>query len=317
MNLAERAQGFVAVRFFVSRWREAALLLALAALILAIWLPQFVLPRPVHHYQVTFDISQSMNVSDVGTADNTLTRLELAKDAAQLLLRELPCGSRVGWSVFTGQRTIPLVVPLEICEHYGGLSSSLELIGGKMRWFNGSSVGKGLHHSIRAASAIGDHAAVIMISDGHEAPPLRPGQKGIPKNEGLGIKGLLVGVGGDNAVPIPKTDEEGRQTGFWQAHEVAQLPGVTGRPSQEELSRLKSEHMIQLSQLAGLEYIRLTQPEELHTAVKTLGIAQKAPAPVDLSWVPAGFALLFLCWRYLPVGRISFTRQNSHSAKPG
>jgi len=303
MQTTTGAKVFSLPRILTARWRDLALLLALIGLLVAIFLPPITLPRPVHHYQVTFDISQSMNVRDIETASGTQSRLEFAKTAVQFLLRQLPCGSRLGWSVFTGQRTIPLVVPLEICEHYGGLSSALELIDGKMRWFNGSSVGKGLHQSLRAANAIGEDAAIIMISDGHEAPPLRPGQKGLPKSEGLGIKGLLVGVGGDSPVRIPKTDTEGRQLGYWQAHEVSQQPGVAGRPSQEELSRLKSEHMIQLAQLAELEYIRLSTPDDLLQTLQTLDLARLAPAPVDFHKIPAALALALLCWRFFPALR--------------
>lgn len=290
------------MQFFTSRSHDILLLLALGCLLAAIFLPPITRQRPVHHYLLTFDISQSMNVQDVVIDGNAVSRLDLAKAAAQNLLQKLPCGSRIGWSVFTGQRTLPLLTPLEICENYSGLSSSLDLVNGKMRWFNGSSVGKGLHQSLRIANAIGDGSALIMISDGHEAPPLRPGQTGIPKSEGLGISGLLVGIGGDTPVQIPKSDDQGRIIGYWLPHEVSQSPGQTGVKSNEELSRLKSEHLIQLAQLSGLEYTQVQTPSDLTQTLLNAKLAQQAPAPVDYRWIPAALALLLLFFRYLPTG---------------
>ncbi|MBX2879116.1 MAG: hypothetical protein KTR32_04240 [Granulosicoccus sp.] len=298
--------------FIVPRARDSLLLLSLLSLLAAILLPPITRNRPVHHYQLTFDISQSMNVQDVAVGGKTASRLELAKAATELLLQKLPCGSRIGWSVFTGQRTLPLITPMEICENYSGLRLSLDMINGKMRWFNGSSVGKGLHQSLRIADAIGDDVALIMFSDGHEAPPLRPGQTGLPKSEGLGLSGMLVGVGGDTPVQIPKSDAQGRNIGYWLPHEVSQSPGENGQQSHEELSRLKSEHMIQLAQLSGLEYVQIHSPAELNQTLINANLAKQAPSPVDYRWVPATLALLFLFLRYISFGRF-WPRQKHHS----
>ncbi len=270
----------------------------------AIFLPTVNLKRPVHNYQLTFDISQSMNVEDVKLDGKTVSRLNLAKAAAQNLIQELPCGSKVGWSVFTGQRNITLLRPLDVCEHYDGLSASLALLDGRMRWFNGSSVGKGLHQSLRAANTIGNETAVVLISDGHEAPPLRPGQSGIPKKiAGMDVKGMVIGVGGDSPVPIPKTDNLGRVIGNWLPHEVMQSPGGGGRNTREELSSLKSKHLIALSQVVGLEYHEIKSAGDMASALFDAKLTKIAESPVDLRWIPALLALLCVCWRFVPAFR--------------
>jgi len=292
--------------------RELPLFIAAACLITTVFLKPVTLQRPVHFYQITFDISQSMNVRDVRIGNETSSRLELAKAAVQSMLLELPCGSQVGWSAFTGARIISLIKPMEICEHYHGLRASLDMIDGRMRWFNGSSIGKGLHQSLRAAKALGDNVSVVMITDGHEAPPLRPGQSGLPKSEHLGVTGILVGVGGNTAVPIPKTDRQGRISGYWRAEEVIQQPGVDSRYSYEELSRLKSEHLIKVAGLADFEYLHLQTPDALTATLKKAGLGHRAEAPVDLRWIPAVIALLCIGWRFLPPLR--FARREKHLA---
>ena len=61
------------------------------------------------------------------------------------------------------------------------------------------------------------------MTDGHEAPPLPPGA-GLPPFEGTAgeVKGLIVGVGGHDKVPIPKFDNEGRAMGAYGPHDVPQ-----------------------------------------------------------------------------------------------
>ncbi len=278
--------------------------LAAAALATAVLLPRIDAPRPVPRYQVTFDVSQSMDVEDVTVDGVPTSRLAFARRAAAGLLADLPCGSMLGWSAFVGQRTTALVEPLEVCAHYEALLSSLEGIDGRLRWENGSSVGKGLHQSLRAASDMaaqtGERIEVLMFSDGHEAPPLREGATGLPKNPAEGVNGTVIGVGGDVPVRVPKSDPEGRRVGWWSDEDVVQLPGASGTTSRESLSRLHGEHLEALAGLAGLGYVRLEGARTLWSALRPSATTNRTSAPVDVSWAPALIALVALAWRFAP-----------------
>jgi len=271
----------------VTGFLVAALLACLAALMP--FVPQ---ERLIHRYILTFDISQSMNVMDVSDEGQVVSRLKLAKSAAGKLLRELPCGSSLGLNVFAGARTILLLKPLEVCEHFAGLLASLQSIDGRMRFDNASSIGKGLHQSLRAAHESGEQSSVIFFSDGHEAPPLREGQQGLPRSEKLGIKGVLVGLGGEIPVRIPKTDLEGRQIGYWQASDV------------EELSKRHESHLQLLAQLSGFSYLGLDDASMIVSDIEALGLAVKKEVPTDLRWLPASLALAVLCLQFLPRRRV-------------
>lgn len=285
-------------------------LFALLLLLASVWMAPIDIAQPVHDIQVTFDISQSMNVEDVVLDQSVASRLELSKAAARALLPGLPCGSRVGWGVFSGHRVITLITPLEVCSHYAGLLASLDKIDGRMRWVEASSIGKGLHQGMRAASAIGDGIKVVFISDGHEAPPLPKGQRGMPDTRGFDLEGLVVGVGGDTPVPIPKTDAEGRVIGFWRADEVVQQQNPSTGPSHEELSLLHEDHLIRLAQLANLTYVELDSVQAIVRAVEDAGFAKTKLVPLDLRWLPACLALLALCWRFSP---LPVLRKSAHS----
>ena len=200
--------------FHKGHWRIWA---ALALLFVAAWMPDVTLPRNTYNYMVTFDITQSMNVDDVMLDGAPVSRLALARAATREALRRLPCGSLVGWSVFTDYRSFPLLLPIEVCGNYDVLLSTLDRIDGRMRWANASNIGKGIYWSLRNAHAIpGTH--IVFFTDGHEAPPLRAGQQSMPSftpDEVRGVGGWLIGVGGDLPSRIPRTSAEGVVTGYW------------------------------------------------------------------------------------------------------
>jgi mxaL protein len=284
----------------LSSLRNLPILLALALLFVGVMMKPVHLAQAVYEIQITFDISQSMNVEDVEINNSDVSRLAYSKAAALDLMRSLPCGSRIGWSIFAGQRSLPLTTPLDVCQHYAGLLSSLDRIDGRMRWANASSVGKGLHQSMRAAQAAANPTTLVFISDGHEAPPLRHAQHGIPNTDRLDVQGLVLGVGGATPVAVPKSNSEGRDMGYWRADEVVQRADIAAEQSHEELSRLHGEHMVKLAQLAKLEYVPLDSVNALTNAMYASTFSHKKSIPTDLRWLPLSLALIALCWRLAP-----------------
>lgn len=280
--------------------RNNLILLALLALIASVFLPPKDMPQPTYNFLVTFDISQSMNVEDLVSDSEVVSRRAMSKQAARVLLHNLSCGSKIGWSIFTGRRVLPLIKPVEVCEHFADLLSSLDFIDDRMRWANASGVGKGLHQSIRAADSIDKSTTVLFMTDGHEAPPLRPDSRGMPNTSKYDIKGLIVGVGGEVPTRIPKIDKEGNVIGYWNADEVVQRKDEMSAQSQEELSSRQDNHLRNLSRLSGLSYLPMLSASQILDAALNPSFASENSAPVDQRWIPASIALLFLCLRFLP-----------------
>jgi mxaL protein len=273
----------------------AALLLLIAALVT----PRLMLARDTFRYMVTFDLTQSMDVQDLQIGGVATSRLAFAKDAVRESLRALPCGSKIGWSIFADYRVLPLLLPVEVCGHYEELLASLEQIDGRMRWANASNIGKGATWVLRVAKQLEPHTNVIFLTDGNEAPPLRgtelPPMAGITPGE---IGGWLLGVGGDLAVPIPKTDHDGKPAGYWGADEVVQRPGPG--PAIEHLSRRDDDHLQALARGLGLGFARLTDSSALTRAMLDGQLAWRQPVSTDLRALPALLALLLLVWRFWP-----------------
>lgn len=282
-----------------SRANRAVLLAALLLLLTPLLKP-ITLERNAYTFQIGFDISQSMNVSDVSTNGELATRLDYAKTMAAGLLQNLPCGSHVGWSVFTGRRTLTLLTPLEVCAHYDGLVSSLASVNGTMRWNNGSSIGKGIHQIMRAADEFSEPASIIFMTDGQEAPPLEQGQRGVPNTDKFEVSGLLVGVGGSQPVPIPKTDASGDPIGFWSATDVVQRVNSSSSLGGEELSKRDDERLTSLARLTNLDFLVLDSVDSLTKQAKSDAFAARRNTTTDIRWVPASLALILLLWHFLP-----------------
>jgi mxaL protein len=276
-----------------------AIAAALVLLLLAWGTPGVNWPRATYDYIVVFDITQSMNVEDYQIGGSPVSRLEYAREAARRALRDLPCGSRVGWGAFAEYRTLLLLAPIEVCANYNDLLASLDMIDGRMRWGEASEVSKGVLWAIRAAKETSGRPNVIFLSDGHEAPPLGAGDGPMFDDVKPGdVGGWLMGVGGYEPKPIPKVDDEGRMIGYWRAEDVMQ-PG-DGAAGLEHLSPLREPHLRVLAQRVGLDYARLTGPASISEVMRDSRFARSRPVPIDLYWLPVAAALLLLAIHFRP-----------------
>jgi mxaL protein len=297
--------------FGKTQWALVAVLVLLAA---ALWMPKVALMHERFTYVVTFDITQSMNVEDMTLNGARISRLGFALAATRDAVRRMPCGSRVGWSVFTGSRALLLLPPIEVCEHYDALLASLDGIDGRMRWANASRIATGgIYSAIHQAKQIGEHTAVVFITDGQEAPPRPASETSILGVTPGAVKGWLIGVGGDQLQRIPKSDSDGKPDGFWSASDVvqtselsgAQAGAQAGAPGHEELSQLRGPYLQSLSGQTGFEYIRLTTPASLSRALLDPRFAESERVATDVRWYAALAAWIVLAGVYLPVHRLA------------
>jgi len=283
-----------------------AILLALLLLLVALFLPPIPLKHDTYESLVIFDITQSMDVEDYDLGTAPVSRLKFARDAAKRALRELPCGSKVGWGAFAGYRTLILLAPVEVCENYGDLLTSLAKVDGGMRWENASEITKGVYWSMRAAKDLGSNPNIIFVTDGQEAPPLDPTNM-LPMFEDLKagqVRGWLVGAGGYAPRPIPKTDDDGNRVGFWRSDEVMQ-PGDIIQDSKvrgaEHLSSLREAHLQEVAHQVGFGYTRLSSAESIAGVMLDKRFARREKALTDLYWIPALLALMLLAARFSPL----------------
>lgn len=296
------------------------LIAALALTCLALVLPRVALTRNVYDLVAFVDITASMNTRDMTVAGKPVSRIDATKAALERLLEELPCQSRLGLGVFTERRSFLLFNPMEVCENFAPLETAIQELDWRMAWEGDSMVAKGFYHAMTIAEDL--KADLIFATDGQEAPPLPGGGTMLPEFEGtLGkVKGLLVGVGGRDKVPLPKFDDEGHEVGTYTADEVPQenrtgppppdahlrpgyhpkwAPFGTDPPSGDEhLTSVRSDHLDTLAARVGLGRADLVDTLDLLGPLSEHARARPVEVAADIRPVPAALALALLVGLY-------------------
>lgn len=307
-------------RHHIDRW-----LLGLAALALAIGLldPGVTMDRPLFDHVIVLDVTQSMNVTDAQIEGRPASRLDFAKHELRRSLLRLPCGSKVGWAIFTEYRSLLLLAPIEVCANLRELRSTLARIDSRMAWSGNSEIAKGLHSAIGIARQLPDKPSLVFVTDGQEAPPLNPHYRPSFDDKPGEVAGLIVGVGDHRPSPIPKTDPEGQPLGFWRADEVMQTDlrslgrGASVRnetfvdehagaasamlgatPGFEHLSSLRESYLRLLAGEQGLVFLRLQSRQELEAALMSPALARQVQVRTSGRVALAGLAFFLMLVRY-------------------
>ena len=302
------------------RWLLAGAALALAMTFFDLGVT---MKRSLYEHVVVVDVTQSMNVTDERLDGKSVSRLDFAKHALRQSLLQLPCGSKVGWAIFTEYRSFLLFAPIEVCANLGELRSTLARMDAGMAWSGNSEIAKGVHSAIGIARQLPDRPSLVFITDGQEAPPLNPHYRPAFDDKPGEVPGLIVGVGDLRASPIPKTDPQGRPLGFWRADEVMQTdprsqgrgasitgetladdrarevaPSLGATPGSEHLSALREPYLRLLAGEQGLAFLRLESPQGLAAAMTSDALARPVPVRTDARFALAGLALCLLLARH-------------------
>ncbi|MDL2337083.1 MAG: VWA domain-containing protein [Pseudomonadota bacterium] len=314
-------RGLAACRSNIDR---VLLIAAAAALIASFFHPVATVDRALFDDVIVLDITQSMNVTDYQLEGKPVSRLVHVKHALRQALLALPCGSKVGWGIFTEYRSFLLLAPVEVCANLTELRATLDNIDGRMAWTGNSEIAKGLFSGIGIAKQLPDKPSIVFVTDGHESPPVNPRHRPTFNDKPGAVNGLIVGVGGLKPSPIPKFDPLGRPIGVWGADEVMQtdprsqgrtgsvgseqlaedpddagkaatLPG--GTPGSEHLSAMREGYLRLLAAETGLSFLPLQQPDGLIRALTAPSLARVTSAPTDLRVAFAGLAFVLLLVR--------------------
>lgn len=312
-------------RMLIGDSRRLRLVLVVLLLAATFAQPMIHLERPRFEMIVALDVTQSMNVQDEQLGGRPASRLAFARHALHHAIEQLPCGSKLGWAIFTEYRSFLLFAPVEVCANRAELRTTLDGIDNRMAWTGSSEIAKGLHSAIGIAKALPGKPSLVFVTDGHEAPPLSPRHRPAFDDKPGEVGGLVVGVGGTTPVPIPKSDPVGRPLGFWSADEVLQVdPRSLGReasvrgetmtedgdavpavalgatPGAEHLSSLREPYLQLLAAENGLTFHRLLEAQALAEALQAPALARPVRARVDARVGLAALALALLLSLWLP-----------------
>ncbi|MGZ8241766.1 MAG: vWA domain-containing protein, partial [Methylobacter sp.] len=266
--------------------------------------------------------TRSMNATDYQLADQPVSRLQFVKQVLHELLAKLPCQSKVGLGLFTERRSTLLFEPLEVCSAYTEIDTAISKLDWRMAWAADSNISKGLFNTLEMLNDNDNESAVIFMTDGQEAPPVNPKyQADFSALKGK-RRGMIIGIGGLTAVPIPKFDNQGRPAGFYGPEDVPQrssfgesnldpsaIKGYNARNApfgseaasgNEHLTSLHEMYLERLGMESGLGYARLTNSISLIQSLQIPELASLKTVQIDIRWRMALPALLLLSLTYLP-----------------
>ena len=284
-----------------------ALILVMAAL----WFP--LVKRDVKIMDAIFvlDITDSMNVKDAEIDGEKVSRLAWAKEFTRRTLLEMPCGAHAGLAIFSEARSLILMNPVEVCSSYHDLTQMLEQVDPYMAWARSSEVSKAVYTAIRQAKQIEPKPTIVMLTDGHESPPINPTL--FPKFAGTPgeVHGILVGVGGDELLPIPKTNDKGVIEGVWGVNEVmhedvyasmrADKDVQVNKPRTEHLSSQKKSHLATFANRVGFAFVSSpNDPVDLVDTIRDESNTREQTIDYDLYAWFSGAALLLILLVFLP-----------------
>lgn len=291
---------------------SALMLATFLAVAAALWLPEIDHDVEVSDAMIVLDITDSMNVEDATWHGQTLSRMDVARHIARDMLQAMPCGSKAGLAVFSEARSLILINPVEVCDNYNDLTNMLDRINQQLAWVRSSEISKAVFTAIRQMRAVDPKPSIVFVTDGHEAPPLHP--ELYPKFPGTPgeIAGVLVGVGGDELLPIPKTNDKGEIDGVWEVNDVmhqdvfASARGDLAeenarKPRTEHLSSQKRSHLADLANRVGFDFVSSpSDSKAIINALKDDAEMRSETVKFDPYHWFAGLALLMFLLVYLP-----------------
>lgn len=204
------------------------------------------------------------------------------------------------------------MTPVEVCSNYHDLMQMLSQFHPTMAWVRSSEVSKALYTAIRQAKEITPQPTVVFLTDGHEAPPVH--ETLFPKFTGTPgeVAGVIVGIGGSDLLPIPKTNDKGEIEGTWGINEVmhrdvyASSRGDAAelsehRPRTEHLSSQKKSHLETVSKRIGFGFVSSPRsPQVLMKEMQRVSEGRQQLVKYDLFVWLASIALVLLILVFLP-----------------
>ncbi len=235
----------------LKQWRFLLILFSLIATSVACFLPKFTMQSDVYHWLVMVDITRSMNATDYKENNRPVSRLEKVKAELVEVLNKMPCGSTLGLGVFAERAPAILFMPMEVCDNYPLIETTVNQLDWRMAWVADSNIARALNNTLSLMDLPDlKNAKLLFITDGHEAPPVNPdyepdfneyrtndepipgavrlaNQQSAAMNNPVEFTvnkdrryGLLVGVGGLTPTRIPKFNEDGHHEGFYTVDDV-------------------------------------------------------------------------------------------------
>ena len=289
-------------------------LAALTLLSLSLLHPAIPSQRALHNYLLVADVTQSMNAEDMQLDGKPTSRMACTRHLMHDAVAALPCGAHVSLGVFSNVNIALLFMPIEVCANYDVIQDSIDHLEWRMAWHGNSRLRFGMQSASAILQSLPEAAQLVFFTDGDEAPKLNAINKTDLSSWQGGSGWLLVGMGNDEPMPVPKFDGDDRIMGYWSMNAMKVEPSavlaeesagtrddsIATDDSDRYLSRLDEPYLKQLAAEIDAGYLRAGDSAKLIEAMRRQPPAARAPVKVGIDRLLIALAALLLLAAYWP-----------------
>jgi mxaL protein len=324
------------LNYFRHRRDTVLLLGAFILLVMALLRPTVPVKHNIYTYFLVADISQSMNAIDMTINGKPASRIAHTQKMLHEIISSLQCGTKVSLGLFAGVSVAALYTPIEVCANFSAIQDTIDHLDWRTGWSGNSRIRESMDNMARTLRSFPEPAQVVFFSDGEEAPNLHAFNTRDLSNFQGGDDWLLVGIGSEQGVAIPKLDDKNQVIGYWSAQSFAMQPGiaqisesnlgvrddnVASSPDDRYISKLAEDYLKSVADEVGGNYVRGDSLQSILAAMKQQKPARRDVAPFGLHWVLASLAGLLLITAYLPKHpvrqiRSAFDARRNRQRKP-
>ncbi|MES2580597.1 MAG: VWA domain-containing protein [Pseudomonadota bacterium] len=284
-------------------------------LLLALIKPEIQLKQEVHNYLLIADVSQSMNAEDVQLNNKNVSRMAYTRHLMTKIVETSPCGTYISVGVFASDNVALLITPLEVCANYDVINDTIAHIEWRMAWKGDSRLTIGVRAAAHLFDSLNVPAKLLLFTDGDEAPKLNVTIRQNLDGVQIGKHTVLVGVGGEKHVAIPRFNSANKWIGFWPSGENNTAGGgvnyadtslddpdpvVAAAEYDQYLSKLEAEHLQELATEIKAQYVEGKNTPEFYQFVQQQKPAASFVTAYSIRWVYLLLAALLIVATYIP-----------------
>ena len=182
--------------------------------------------------------------------------------------------------------------PIEVCANFAAIQDTIDHLDWRTAWSGNSRVRESMYGISRIIRSFPEPAQVLLFTDGEEAPRLHAfNTKDLTNFQGAD-GWLLVGVGSEKGIAIPKLSDKNQVIGYWSNESFAMQPGIAqisestlgvrddnvAGANDRYLSKHDAEYLKSVAKEIGANYV---YGDNVHTLLDVM--KQQKPARHDIA----------------------------------
>lgn len=250
--------------------------------------------------------------------------MEFTRHLMKRVVENSKCGTYISVGAYAAQNVALLLMPLEVCANYDEIIDTIAQLEWRMAWSGNSRITFGVKSAEATLDYLDTPAKMLFFTDGDEAPKANGINRLDLSDVRVGPRLVFVGVGGKEAVGVPRYNSNNKWVGYWSMESKDEEGGGGGNyadASKDDpdpvvasaewdryLSMLDEEHLTNLAEEIKAQYVEGADNQEFLDFVQKQRPAARIVTIYSLAWLYYSLAFLCILGIYLPNLRVGKNR---------